>query len=330
MMFKLRTIIRLTLLVLALCLGKTSWAHDFVKTEGQYLVLKGTRQQFVGIRLADDVWIENNKSASTLKASLKLLRETGFSVVAVGVEPANVRFVAPLMRLAEKQGLRVALQLRLNRWGEISDFATAMRLWEKEVKLTQSPTLFAWEFLGGDMERIQQYADFLKRADTNHLVGVVSDGLADELNETYDYEGCMSTLSDYFTLGLHPLKWQWTSGDRTYDALPNTYLKATEYLDQHLRLAEKHGQVLVVSASDYPRDRNLFEPGTATDYRLSFCHFLLSQMRNSETPLNLVYLGEYKQHYQPEDLPERLRMYTYPQDVEYLKALGERIKTLHN
>lgn len=322
---KLRTIFFVTLFTWMFCVIEVCVAQNHIKANGTQLVLKGVPQRLIGIRLADDVWVEEKELAPTLA----LLRQTGFDVMAIGVDPNNEKFVSPFIKEAEKQGLRVALQWRLSLWSDL-EIKELIQRWDEEMQLLQSPVLVAWDFLSDDIERIQPLIDYIKDKDTTHLVGVVSDGLSNSLNETYEYEGCMSMLSDYFTLGLHPQKWLWTSGDRTYDALPNTYIKSSEYIESHKRLAEKHQKPLVISSADYPRDRNLIDAGTPTNYRLSFFQFLLAQMKDMESPLGLIYLGEYKQHYNPQSLPEDLKVYTYPQDSDFLQKLGESIKMLHN
>lgn len=152
-------------------------------------------------------------------------------------------------------------------------------------------TLMAWEICdrmhpaadsnGGAafVRFIAQAARAIKQADANHLVAVGGDGIRGcNGNELIYQQIHNDPMIDYATLQLWPLEWDWVARGRVAEDLPNVFIQATEYLAQHLRMAERMDKPLVIDAFSYPRDRFFFSPSQATNCRNDFYTFVLTQL----------------------------------------------------
>lgn len=155
-------------------------------------------------------------------------------------------------------------------------------------------TLMAWEICdrihsGTDPEKTEAFVRFvsqaartIKHADGNHLVAVGSDGLRGcNDNELLYQQIHNDPLIDYATLQLWPLEWDWVDRSRVAEDLPHVFIKATEYVEQHLRMAEGMDKPLVIDAFSYPRDRYFFSPSQSTHCRNDFFAFVMAQITNS-------------------------------------------------
>jgi len=155
-------------------------------------------------------------------------------------------------------------------------------------------TLMAWEICdrihpGTDMDKteafvrfISQAAKTIKHADGNHLVAVGCDGLKGCNDNDLVYQQIHNDpMIDYATLQLWPLEWNWVDRSRVAEDLPNVFIQATEYVEQHLRMAESMDKPLVIDAFSYPRDRFFFSPSQGTNCRNDFFSFVMAQIANS-------------------------------------------------
>lgn len=132
-------------------------------------------------------------------------------------------------------------------------------------------------------------AALIKSIDPNHLVSTGSEGIIGCL---YDAGVCelmhADAQIDYLTVHIWPVNWGWASRDRLHEALPNVFLKATEYMADNIRVAEAIGKPLVVEEFGYSRDNNLYSPDAYTTSRDAFYSFVFSQVEQSKAEGGLV------------------------------------------
>ncbi len=156
--------------------------------------------------------------------------------------------------------------------------SSAIMAWQ----ICNEPRPFDAQAKRGFLTWITRSARLIKSLDPNHLVSVGSEG----------YYGCEGDISlyeqihrlpeiDYLTIHLWPLNWGWCTRGALYTALPHVYLKAAEYIDAHLRLAERLGKPLVIEEFGYPRERNHYAAGTSTLSRDAFYNYLFDRFRQS-------------------------------------------------
>lgn len=159
---------------------------------------------------------------------------------------------------------------------------------------TDSPAIMSWQicneprpFAQDTKEAfaawISQTAKLIKQLDPNHLVSTGSEGLYGcESDKQLLEQVCNDLNIDYLTIHIWPVNWQWASPGSLYSALPNVYVKAGEYIDLHVRLAQKIQKPLVIEEFGYPRNQNFRLSDTPTSYRDAFYNFIFSKVLESK------------------------------------------------
>lgn len=145
-------------------------------------------------------------------------------------------------------------------------------------KYVDDPAIMAWElaneprpmrpFANDDYKKwIADVSAMIKRKDKNHLV-------------TLGHEGFMGTESlklfeeihedknvDYVTIHIWAKNWGWFQGEKVAEGFSNVVEKATVYLDEHLKIAEKVNKPLVVEEFGLPRNEQSFDINSSTSLR---------------------------------------------------------------
>ena len=130
---------------------------------------------------------------------------------------------------------------------------------------------------------ISSTARLIKSIDSNHLVSTGSEGLYGcEVDESLCIRVHNDLNVDYLTVHVWPVNWGWASRDRLYEALPNVFVKANQYIDQHVRMAERINKPMVIEEFGYSRDRNMYAEGTSTLARDAFYGFIFSRIEASK------------------------------------------------
>ena len=158
------------------------------------------------------------------------------------------------------------------------------------------PTIMSWQIcneprpFARDQETKSLFYDFIsstarliKSIDPNHLVSTGSEGLYGcEVDEELCTRVHNNLCVDYLTVHVWPVNWGWSSRDRLYDALPNVYVKAQEYIDLHTRMAERIDKPMVIEEFGYSRDRTMYLPESSTMARDAFYSFIFSHVVESK------------------------------------------------
>ena len=129
---------------------------------------------------------------------------------------------------------------------------------------------------------ISKTAETIKQIDSKHLLSTGSEGSMGCEGDMELYERIHSDANiDYLTIHIWPANWQWCTRSTLWDDLPYVYQKAGAYIDTHMRFADKMLKPLVIEEFGYPRDANLFVPGSSTDCRDAFYSFILGRVLTS-------------------------------------------------
>ncbi|MBO5135651.1 MAG: beta-galactosidase [Bacteroidaceae bacterium] len=167
-------------------------------------------------------------------------------------------------------------------------------------KYTEEPAIMSWQICNEPRpfskhgkeafaRWISETAKLIKELDPNHLVSTGSEGLYgcevdEKLCETIHNDANI----DYLTIHIWPVNWRWSTPDRLYDALPNVYLKSTDYISLHQRMAQRINKPFVIEEFGYSRDRTFLLPGTRTIARDSFYNFIFQQILESQSNKGLL------------------------------------------
>ncbi len=158
----------------------------------------------------------------------------------------------------------------------------------------EDPFIMAWELSnaprpGLDNKNLPAYYEWIKNTtaliksiDKNHLVTLGSEGTIGCL----DMEECVinahkDTGVDYMTFHLRPIDWGWmdiNAPEKTYDAATK---KAADYIEQHIKLADKLDMPLVLEDFAFSRDAGKYGRRTRVDYRNQFYTFVYSKVEES-------------------------------------------------
>lgn len=156
-------------------------------------------------------------------------------------------------------------------------------------QLCNEPRPFSRERFADMLRWSRETARLIKSLDPNHLVSTGSEGTIGCL---YDARVCEQMHADpnidYLTVHIWPVNWGWASRDRLREALPNVYLKATEYIEENIRIAENISKPLVIEEFGYSRDNNLYSPEAHTLSRDAFYAFVFSQVEQSHSEEGIV------------------------------------------
>jgi mannan endo-1,4-beta-mannosidase len=145
-------------------------------------------------------------------------------------------------------------------------------------KYADDPAIMAWELANEprpmrpaaneDYKKwIADVAAMIKKKDKNHLVTLGHEGLMGTENlplfeEIHTYKDV-----DYVTIHIWAKNWSWFQGEKVAEGFPNVLEKATAYLDQHLKVAEKVNKPLVVEEFGLPRNEHSFDINSSTTLR---------------------------------------------------------------
>lgn len=150
-------------------------------------------------------------------------------------------------------------------------------------QLCNEPRPFGKEEVPAFVEWVKHTSALIKKHDKNHLVSTGSEGVIGcNVNE----ELCELVHGldnvDYMTVHIWPANWGWANRTRLYDDLPNVYVKAKSYLEQHDRISRMINKPYVVEEFGYPRDNNSYEAGSRCGARDSFYQFIFTNLLDSK------------------------------------------------
>lgn len=301
----------------------SSWAQGFVQTSGQSLSVDGKPFTVVSVTLEDSLWrIAHNDRTPRLAASLRQLKAAGINTLRISLTEQDKKAFSLLFAEAEKAGMYVIAELPDYILKEMRAWAS-LRVGKKRLPLSAHPSLLSWEIVYHDYEAGEALYQQLKALDTNHLIAFRTEGLQQFDNSPIDGESFFSSYSDYLTLALHPLTWQWTSPDRTYDALSNVYLRSDEYIERNARLARSLNKPLVLTATEYPRDRNGKNAHSSTLARDAYFSYVRSKSISREddvAPLAGIGFSSWAGSYRPDASQSVSCDYIFDTDASFSKT----------
>lgn len=130
------------------------------------------------------------------------------------------------------------------------------------VALANLPAFYRW---------IADTAALIKTIAPHHLVSTGSEGLKGCVERSDIIETAHGIAGiDYLTAHIWPLNWGWIDAKKlaaTHDA---GAARVQDYLDRHLRIAQRIGKPLVIEEFGYPRDAGSYDPGATTAFKDRF------------------------------------------------------------
>jgi mannan endo-1,4-beta-mannosidase len=140
------------------------------------------------------------------------------------------------------------------------------------------PTIMAWE-LANEPRPMRPYANedykkwisdvaaMIKKRDKNHLVTLGHEGFMGTESMPLFEEIHADKNVDYLTIHIWAKNWSWFLGDKIAEGYPNVVKKATDYISDHVKIAEKLKKPLVIEEFGLPRDLQSFDINSPTTFR---------------------------------------------------------------
>lgn len=143
------------------------------------------------------------------------------------------------------------------------------------------PAIFSWqisneprcfspspEVKDSFVKYIHATAELIKSLDSNHMVSTGNEGqkgCEEDMKFCERINDCPAI--DYVTIHIWPYNWSWVREGSVNDGIDGAVEKVDEYIDNHLKIAEKLGKPMVIEEFGYPRDGFDFSTGSATTGR---------------------------------------------------------------
>lgn len=162
-------------------------------------------------------------------------------------------------------------------------------------KYTEEPAVMAWELANeprpmrpasNDAYKkwIGDVAAMIKSKDKNHLVTIGHEGLMGTEDLKLFEEIHADKNVDYLTIHIWAKNWGWFKEDKVAEGFPNVVEKATDYINQHLTVAERLNKPLVIEEFGLPRDKQSFDINSPTSLRDTYYGKIFSILaKNAET-----------------------------------------------
>ncbi|AOW22114.1 beta-mannanase [Urechidicola croceus] len=172
------------------------------------------------------------------------------------------------------------------------------------IKYTEDNTVMSWQVaneprvLSEKHEPIftkwlNETVDLMESLDSTHLISTGGEGAAGFLWSEAIYERTHQNKNiDYLTMHMWPFNWGWYSPEgEKGKTLNDAILKAKEYINSHVSLAEKSKRPIVMSEFGLPREGESLSPDSSTKNRDEFYSSVFSLLIDSHA--NKGALGGY-------------------------------------
>jgi len=116
---------------------------------------------------------------------------------------------------------------------------------------------------------IERSAALIRSLDPHHLVSLGHEGTQGANGSEAIVRRAHRDI-DYLTAHVWPLNWGWVDGKNLAGTWEQGRARSAAYVDAHVGLAESLGKPLVIEEFGFPRDGEVYDPGTPTDYRDRF------------------------------------------------------------
>lgn len=136
---------------------------------------------------------------------------------------------------------------------------------------------------------LHKTAHFIKTLDTNHLVSIGSEGNTPSVENGTNFERDHdSPYIDYYTFHLWVQNWGWYDPMKPKETYNFAITKAYEYIDAHIKIAQKINKPIVLEEFGISRDENSHESNSSTKIRDSFYKSIFEKIYSSSKSIPQV------------------------------------------
>jgi len=151
------------------------------------------------------------------------------------------------------------------------------------MKYTDDNTIMSWQvaneprvLVTPDHEEafaswLNETVYLIKTLDPNHLVSTGTEGKHGFLEDIDMYERLHDNKNiDYLTMHMWPKNWGWYDINNEAQTTQESIVKAYEYMDEHIVVAEKLNKPIVMSEFGFPREKESLSPSASIENRNTF------------------------------------------------------------
>lgn len=126
---------------------------------------------------------------------------------------------------------------------------------------------------------IHETAKFIKGLDSNHLVSIGSEGNTPSSSNGTNFEiDHQSPYIDYCTFHLWVQNWGWFDPLKAKETYPFALEKATNYIDEHVKIAQKLNKPIVLEEFGISRDENNYDSNSSIKIRDEYYAFIFDKI----------------------------------------------------
>ncbi len=128
---------------------------------------------------------------------------------------------------------------------------------------------------------INEVSTYIRSVDKNHLITAGNEG-AQGSEDVPTFEAAHAAKNiDYLTIHIWPKNWGWFKDTSIAKSFENVVNNTTDYINQHIAVAERLQKPLVIEEFGLPRDLHSFDPASTTALRNDYYRSVFSIWKQS-------------------------------------------------
>lgn len=149
-------------------------------------------------------------------------------------------------------------------------------------QVANEPRIFTEEDRGPFKEWLNEVVGLLEELDPNTLISTGAEGKASYLQEIETYKMLHENPDiDYLTMHMWPKNWQWYSSENEEETLKNSVIKAKDYIQEHIQVAQELKKPVVISEFGFPRGKESLSKNASVVNRNTFYSVLFEMIEKS-------------------------------------------------
>jgi len=162
-----------------------------------------------------------------------------------------------------------------------------------KVKYTDDNTIMAWQIANeprvftADNEQafttwLNDVVNVIDSLDGNHLICTGSEGKAGSADDIAIFERTHNNPKiDYLTMHIWPKNWSWYKHDAAKETLPVAITKTIDYIDEHIKVAQRLNKPIVLEEFGLPREGESLDRKSSVAERDAFYKAIFERLAKS-------------------------------------------------